>query len=197
LQQLRTGATRTLVPAAGIASAILVVRGQRVMLDADLASLYCVSTKALNQAVKRNLDRFPDDFMFQLSWEEAGDLPAQTAASGGSSERRPRSQSVTLKRGANVKYRPRVFTEQGVAMLSSVLRTPRAIAVNIEIMRAFVRLREVLATNKEFAKRFAALEARIEKRLGDQDQAIVEILQAIRELMSPPASAPKRKIGFV
>ena len=104
---------------------------------------------------------------------------------------------MTLKRGANVKYRPRVFTEQGVAMLSSVLRTPRAIAVNIEIMRAFVRLREVLATNKELAKRFAALEARIEKRLGDQDQAIVEILQAIRELMSPPASAPKRKIGFV
>jgi hypothetical protein len=167
------------------------------MLDADLASLYGVSTKALNQAVKRNLDRFPDDFMFQLSWEEAGDLPAQTAASGGSSKRPPRSQSVTLKRGANVKYRPRVFTEQGVAMLSSVLRTPRAIAVNIEIMRAFVRLREVLATNKEFATRFAALEARIEKRLGDQDQAIVEILQAIRELMSPPASAPKRKIGFV
>ena len=167
------------------------------MLDADLASLYGVSTKALNQAVKRNLDRFPDDFMFQLSWKEAGDLPPQAAASGGSSERRSRSQSVTLKRGANVKYRPRVFTEQGVAMLSSVLRTPRAIAVNIEIMRAFVRLREVLATNKELAKRFAALEARIEKRLGDQDQAIVEILQAIRELMSPPASAPKRRIGFV
>ena len=106
-------------------------------------------------------------------------------------------QSGTLKRGANVKYRPRVFTEQGVAMLSSVLRTPRAIAVNIEIMRAFVRLREALATNKELAKRFAALEARIEKRLGDQDQAIVEILQAIRELMNPPANAPKRKIGFV
>ena len=92
---------------------------------------------------------------------------------------------------------PCVFTEQGVAMLSSVLRTPRAIAVNIEIMRAFVRLRDLLATNKELATRFAALEARIEKRLGDQDQAIVEILQAIRELMSPPASAPKGKIGFV
>jgi hypothetical protein len=167
------------------------------MLDADLASLYGVSTKALNQAVKRNLDRFPDDFMFQLSWEEAGDLRPQAAGSGTPSERRPRSQSVTLRRGTNIKYRPRVFTEQGVAMLSSVLRSPRAIAVNIEIMRAFVRLREVLATNKELAKRFAALEARIEKRLADQDQVIVEILQAIRQLMNPPANAPKRKIGFV
>jgi DNA-binding transcriptional MerR regulator len=104
---------------------------------------------------------------------------------------------VTLKRGTNIKYRPRVFTEQDVAMLSSVLRSTRAIAVNIEIMRAFVRLREVLATNKELAKRFAALEARIEKRLADQDQVIVEILQAIRQLMNPPAGAAKRKIGFV
>jgi uncharacterized protein YjcR len=104
---------------------------------------------------------------------------------------------VTLKRGVNVKYRPRVFTEQGVAMLSSVLRSARAIAVNIEIMRAFVRLREVLAANKALAKQFAALEARIQKRLADQDQVIVEILQAIRELMNPPASTPKRKIGFV
>jgi hypothetical protein len=197
LQKLRTGETKTLAPAEGIASAILLVRGQRVMLDADLASLYGVSTKTLNQAVKRNLGRFPDDFMFQLSWEEAGDLRPQAAGSGTPSERRPRSQSVTLRRGTNIKYRPRVFTEQGVAMLSSVLRSPRAIAVNIEIMRAFVRLREVLATNKELAKRFAALEARIDKRLADQDQVIVEILQAIRQLMNPPANAPKRKIGFV
>ena len=107
-----------------------------------------------------------------------------------------RSQFVTSSWGGR-RTTPCVFTEQGVAMLSSVLRTPRAIAVNIEIMRAFVRLRDLLATNKELATRFAALEARIEKRLGDQDQAIVEILQAIRELMSPPASAPKGKIGFV
>lgn len=180
-----------------IATSIVLVRGQRAMLDADLADLYGVSTKALNQAVKRNLDRFPDDFMFQLGWEEASKLRATQAAAGEKHDRESRSQSVTLKRGANVKYRPRVFTEQGVAMLSSVLRSPRAIAVNIEIMRAFVRLREVLATNKELARQFAALEGRIEKRLADQDQVIVEILQAIRQLMKPPATAPKRKIGFV
>jgi hypothetical protein len=164
-----------------IANAILVVRGCRVMLDADLAILYGVPTKVFLQAVRRNAERFPEDFMFQLSNQELRDL---------------RSQFVTSSWGGR-RTTPCVFTEQGVAMLSSVLRTPRAIAVNIEIMRAFVRLREVLATNKELARRFAALETRIEKRLGDQDQVIVEILQAIRKLMSPPASAPKRKIGFV
>jgi DNA-binding PadR family transcriptional regulator len=151
------------------------------MLDADLAVLYGVPTKVLLQAVRRNAERFPADFMFQLSDQELRDL---------------RSQFVTSSWGGR-RTAPYVFTEQGVAMLSSILRTPRAIAVNIEIMRAFVRLREVLATNKELAKRFAALEARIERRLADQDQVIVEILQAIRELMNPPAGAPKRKIGFV
>jgi len=169
------------VAADRIADVIMVVRGCRVMLDADLAVLYGVATKVLLQAVRRNAERFPQDFMFQLSNQELRDL---------------RSQSVTSSWGGR-RTAPCAFTEQGVAMLSTVLRTPRAIAVNIEIMRAFVRLREVLATNKELAKRFAALEARVEKRLGDQDQAIVEILQAIRELMNPPASAPRRKIGFV
>ena len=164
-----------------IANAILVVRGARVMLDADLAILYGVPTKALLQAVRRNAERLPEDFMFQLSNQEVGDL---------------RSQFVTASWGGR-RTVPCVFTEQGVAMLSSVLRTPRAIAVNIEIMRAFARLREVLATNRELAKQFAALEARIEKRLADQDLAIVEILEAIRQLITPPASAPKRKIGFV
>ncbi len=104
-----------------------------------------------------------------------------------------RSQTVILKRGVNIKYRPYAFTEQGVAMLSSVLRSPRAIAVNIEIMRAFVRLREMIATNKELAKKLEELE----RRVDGQDETIVEILQAIRQLMSPPAVGPKRKIGFV
>ena len=163
---------------ARIESRILLVRGHKVMLDADLAELYRVETKALNQAVRRNLDRFPDDFMFQLTWEEARDS---------------RSQNVILKRGLNIKYRPSAFTEQGVAMLSSVLRSPRAIAVNVEIMRAFVRLREMIATNKELAKKLGELE----RRIDGQDGTIVEILQAIRQLMSPPAGGPKRKIGFV
>ena len=185
------------MPVERIADSILLARGHRVMLDADLANLCGVSTKVLNQAVKRNLDRFPGDFMSQLGWEEASDLRSGAAPPNDLSDRRPRSQSVTLKRGANIKYRPRVFTEQGVAMLSSVLRTPRAIAVNIELMRAFVRLRGVFAANVELAKRLDELEARIDKRLAAQDQAIVEILQAIRQLMKPPAVGPKRKIGFV
>ena len=164
-----------------IANAILVVRGCRVKLDADLAVLYGVPTKAFLQAVRRNVERLPEDFMFRLSNQEVRDL---------------RSQFVTSSWGGR-RTTPYVFTEQGVAMLSSVLRTPRAIAVNIEIMRAFVRFREVLATNKQLAKQFAALEARVENRLADQDQVIVEILQAIRRLMNPPASAPERRIGFV
>jgi len=171
------------VPAERIANAILFARGHRVMLDADLASLYGVSTKVLLQAVRRNAERFPEDFMFVLEAEEWETL---------------RSQIVTSKPGrGGRRYAPFVFTEQGVAMLSSVLRSSRAIAVNIEIMRAFVRLREVLAANKELAKRLDELEARIDKRLANQDQAIVEILQAIRELMAAPSVGPKRKIGFV
>jgi ATP-dependent Clp protease ATP-binding subunit ClpA len=180
-----------------ISGSIHIARGQKVMVDRDLAELYGVSVKALNQAVRRNPDRFPEDFMFQLTWEEAGRLRSQTVTLNGKSASASRSRIVTLKRGANMKYLPLVFTEQGVAMLSSVLRSARAVVVNIEIMRAFVRLREALATNTELAKRIDQLEARIEKRLADQDHAIVEILQAIRQLMSPPATGPKRRIGFV
>jgi hypothetical protein len=134
------------------------------------------------QAVKRNAARFPEDFMLQLSAPEWAAL---------------RSQFVTLKtgRGQHRKYLPYAFTEQGVAMLSSVLRSPRAISVNIEIMRAFVRMREMLASNQDLAKRIDQLEARIGKKLATHDEAIAAILSAIRELMHPPA--PKRRpIGF-
>ena len=135
--------------------------------------------------------------MFQLTWEEAGSLRSQTVTLKGERGPASRSRIVTLKRGAHMKYLPLVFTEQGVAMLSSVLRSARAVVVNIEIMRAFVRLREALATNRELAKHIDQLERRIEKRLADQDQAIVEILRAIRQLMAPPTAGPKRRIGFV
>ena len=156
------------------------LRGHKVLLDTALAGLYGVPTKVLVQAVKRNIERFSDDFMFQLTAEEATLL---------------RSQTVTLKtgRGQHRKYLPYAFTEQGVAMLSSVLNAPRAIAVNIEIMRAFVRLREWLASNKELASKLEELE----RKLQDHDQAIVDILNAIRELMTPPDPAPKRRIGFI
>jgi hypothetical protein len=165
-----------------IASRILLVRGLRTMLDADLATLYGVQTKVLVQAVKRNLARFPQDFMFQLSSEEWANLRSQIVTS---------SSSHGGRRTA-----PYAFTEQGVAMLSSVLSSERAIAVNIEIMRAFVRLRDLLASNKELAKRFAELERRLERRLHDHDRAIADILDAIRQLMAPSPGSPKRRIGF-
>ena len=169
------------MPLENIGRSILVLRGQRVILDADLAELYAVATKVLLQAVKRNKQRFPADFMMQLT-------PLEWAAL--------RSQIVTSKPGrGGRRYPPYAFTEQGVAMLSSVLGSERAIAVNIEIMRAFVRMRDLLSSNKELARRFAQLEGRIDKKLSEHDDAITAILSAIRELMHPPA--PKRRgIGF-
>lgn len=167
------------VPSERIAHSILLLRGQKVLLDADLAELYGVETRVLVQAVKRNLDRFPEDFMFQLDTEEAAAL---------------RSQSVISNAGrGGRRYAPYAFTEQGVAMLSSVLSSPQAIAVNIEIMRAFVRLREVLAGNKELAAKLGELE----RKLKGHDQAIAGILDAIRQLMAPPPAPKKRPIGFV
>ncbi len=166
---------RMLVPHDQLEQSILVIRGHRVMLDTELAKLYEVLTKTLNQAVKRNRTRFPDDFMFQLTAEEAATV---------------RSQSVTLNggRGQHRKYRPYAFTEQGVAMLSSVLRSERAIQVNIAIMRAFVQLREMIGANKTLAKRLNELE----KKYDGQFRIVFE---AIRELMTEPASK-SRRIGF-
>jgi hypothetical protein len=166
---------QVLVPVERIERAILLIRRQRVMLDTDLAALYGVETRVLVQAVKRNLERFPEDFMFQLNKEETDFLT---------------SQIVTLKRGRGQhrKYLPYVFTEQGVAMLSSVLRSPRAIHVNIEIMRAFIRLRQMLASNVELARKLDALERKY-------DAQFKVVFEAIRQLMAPPE--PKRRpIGF-
>jgi DNA-binding PadR family transcriptional regulator len=165
--------------AAQIVQSIVWLRGHRVLLDADLATLYGVETRVLVQAVKRNLDRFPQDFMFQLSGEELEAL---------------RSQFVISNAGrGGRRYKPYAFTEQGVAMLSSVLNSRQAIAVNVEIMRAFVQLREWLSSNKELAKKLEELE----RKLKTHDQAITGILNAIRELMRPPEPPKKRRIGFV
>jgi len=168
-------------PLQDIAGAILLLRGRRVLLDSDIAALYGVATKALLQAVKRNLERFPPDFMIQLTIEEWAAL---------------RSQNVTSKplRGGR-RYSPHAFTEQGVAMLSSVLTSRRAIAVNIQIMRAFIQLREVLGSNKNLARRLAQLEARLDKKLSDHDAAIAAILSAIRQLMTQ-STRKRRGIGF-
>jgi hypothetical protein len=172
----------TPVPVERIERWIVVLRDEKVMLDAELAALYGVSTRELNQAVKRNVDRFPPDFMFQLTPDEHDAL---------------RSQSVTLKRGRgrHRKYRPFAFTEQGVAMLSSVLRSRRAVLVNIEIMRAFVRLRALALSYKDLASKVRALEA----KHGAHDAQIREIFDAIRSLMEPPPElppSPKKPIGF-
>jgi hypothetical protein len=156
-----------------------------VVLDFDLAALYGVATKVLNQAVKRMPRRFPDDFMFQLSRDEVERISQVMTALPHT--RGSRSQIVTSKRGQNIKYRPYAFTEQGVAVLSSVLKGERAVKVNIAIMRAFVRLRGVLETNRELARKFAALE----KRVGKHDEKI----DAIRQLIAPP-ERPRREIGF-
>ena len=164
-----------------ITGAIVIVRGHNVLLDAELAALYGVETRGLIQAVKRNAARFPQDFMLQLTAQEWAVL---------------RSQTVTLKtgRGQHRKYLPYAFTEQGVAMLSSVLNSPRAIAVNIQIMRAFVQMRELLSSNKELARQFAQLESRLNRKLANHDQAIAAILSAIRELMNPPSQAPRHRL---
>ena len=152
---------------------ILLIRGQRVILDADLAELYGTTTKSLNQAVKRNIDRFPEDFMLQLTAEEYEAL---------------RFQFGILEKGQHSKYLPHVFTEQGVAMLSSVLRSKRAIQVNIEIMRAFVRLREMLGAHRDLARKLADLE----KKYDEQFRVVFD---AIRALMAHP-DKPRKQIGF-
>ena len=144
------------------------------MLDGALASLYGVTTKAFNQAVKRHRERFPADFMFQLTIEETQVLPS-------------RSQFVTLKRGQNIKYRPYAFTEHGILMLSSVLKSERAIQVNIEVMRTFVRLRRMLASNSELAKKLEDLERKYDRQFR-------AVFDAIRELMTPQAKI--KPIGF-
>lgn len=166
-----------------ITTAIVVLRGQRVLLDAELAALYGVTTKALNQAVKRNAARFPVDFMFQLSVEEAASLRSQTVTSKASAGRGGR------------RYLPFAFTEHGAIMAATVLNSARAVEMSIYVVRAFVQLRELLASNAELARRLDELEARIEKKLTRHDEAIAAMLSAIRQLMNPPAGK-RRGIGF-
>jgi phage regulator Rha-like protein len=165
---------RTLVPIERIERLILLIRGQKVMLDSHLAELYGVSTKRLNEQVQRNLKRFPSDFMLQLTEEELEILRSQIATSS--------------KSHGGRRYRPFAFTEQGVAMLSSVLNSDRAIQVNIEIIRAFVKLREILSTHKDLARKLQALE----KKYNAQFKVVFD---AIRELMAPPKTSEK-EIGF-
>lgn len=170
--------SRQLIPIEAIERRIFLIRGQKVRLDADLARLYGVPTKAFNQAVKRNVDRFPEDFMFRLGWDEAQQVS--------------RSQTVTLKRGQNPKYRPYAFTEHGVAMLSSVLRSERAVQMNILIVRAFIRLREILATHRELARKLE----RLERQQQEQGAQIAAVYNLVKRLLTPPKRR-SHPIGFI
>ena len=173
--------TTSLASVADIERSIHVVRGHRVILDADLARLYGVETKKLNQAVKRNLDRFPEDFMFRLSADE---------------EELLRSQSVTSNPRGGRRYMPYGFTQEGVAMLSSVLNSKRAIAVNIEIMRTFVRMRRALAQNVELARRLDDLENNVGTRFAEHEKQLHLVFEAIRQLMVEEGGPEPASIGF-
>ncbi len=168
------------LPLEHLESRILLVRGRKVMLDSDLAAVYGVPTKRLNEQVRRNADRFPEDFMFRLGAAEWTAL---------------RSQFATLKggRGEHRKYLPCVFSEHGALMAANVLNSPRAFEASVYVVRAFVRLREMVGSNKALAAKLEELE----RKLGTHDQAIASLINAMRELMNPPAAAPKRRIGFV
>ena len=166
---------------------VFFVRGEKVMFDADLAKLYGVSTKALNQAFRRNNQRFPSDFAFQLSTAEYDSLKSQIVTSSAEGTNL-RSQIVTSSWHGGRRRPPVAFTEQGVAMLSSVLRSARAVAVNIAIMRTFVQLRRLMDTNRDLARKIEALEKKY-------DEQFAEVFAAIKELVAPPAS-PRKQIGF-
>ena len=166
------------IPVERIERLIFLIRGQKVMLDYDLADLYGVPTKGLKQAVRRNIDRFPSDFMFELREQEAANLRSQIVTS-------------SLSRWGGRRYKPMAFTQEGVAMLSGVLRSDCAVQVNIAIMRAFVRLREALTASKELARKRAELE----RQIASHDENIRTLFQAIRDLMKEPI-IPRKQIGF-
>jgi len=180
-----------IVPIGKVEQAILFVRGERVILDADLAGLYGVETRALNQAITRNIDRFPEDFMFQLTTVEASHLRSQFAISS------LRSQFVISKPGrGGRRYAPYAFTEHGAIMAANVLNSPRAVQVSVFIVRAFVRLRNLLTQHKELAAKLAELERKFEKKLDKHDREITALIEAIRQLLAPPPEPPRRPIGY-
>ncbi len=181
---LKTKVQKVSLPAEIIQNRIYLIRGQKVMLDSDLAMLYGVLTKQLKRQVRRNISRFPNDFMFQLTAKETEYL---------------RCQFGTLRHGEHSKYLPYVFTEQGVAMLSSVLNSERAVQVNIQIVRVFVKLKEVLISHKDLARKIEDIERNFKVKFEDHDKKIIMIFEAIKELLSDKEDEVKNKapIGFV
>ena len=186
-------ATTEIVPAERIQSRILVLRGQRVLLDADLAAIYEVPTKRLNEQVKRNIERFPEDFMFQLTPDEAELVRRSRAQKATLNAEAPlMSQKATSKRGQNIKYLPYAFTEHGAVQLSNILRSERAIEMGIAVVRAFVQLRALMVDHKTLRAKLDELDARV----GAHDEQLAAIVEAIRELAVPVEPPGKRKIGY-
>jgi ORF6N domain len=175
-----------IIPADTVASRILTIRGQKVILDSDLAAIYGVTTKRLNEQAKRNAQRFPSDFSFRLTPGEA-----ETAA-------RSRSQIATLKRGQNIKFLPYAFTENGAVMAANILNSPQAVRMSVFVVRAFVQMRELLSGSKELAAELKKLEAKLSARLDGHEVAIFEVLRRIMELLDPPPAPPvqEKSMGF-
>jgi len=165
---------------AEIEGMIVIVRGHRVLTSPDLARIYGVETKVLNQSIKRNIKKFPADFMFKLDKQEAMDVHSS------------RSRIVTLKRGKNIKYTPYAFTEHGAIMAANILKSPKAVQMSVFVVRTFIMLRQALMANKELERKLGELE----RRVGGHDTAIRELVSAIRRLAEPPLSPPRRRIGF-
>ena len=180
---------QTLAIVTNISPLIRTIRGQKVILDSDLARIYGVPTKRLNEQVRRNIKRFPSDFMFKLTAGEAESLV------------RSRSQIATLKRGTNIKYSPYAFTENGAIMAANVLNSPEAVRMSVFVVRAFVKMRELLGGTKELAKQLASLEKKLTARLDGHESAIVDVLQRLMQILDPPPAPPEpeqptRRIGF-
>lgn len=174
------------IPADSLESRILTIRGRKVILDADLANIYGVTTKRLNEQVKRNARRFPADFLFRLTRDEAEALV------------RSRSQNATLKRGQNIKFLPYAFTENGAVMAANVLNSEQAVRMSVFVVRAFVRMRELLSESKELATELKKLEAKLTARLDVHETAIVDVLRRIMQLLDPPPvpPTPEKSMGF-
>jgi len=189
------------IPVENIDEMIRTIRGARVMLDRDLAKIYGVPTKAFNQAVKRNRVRFPKDFMFQLTREEAKALQASRSQNVTSIQRKDllRSQFVTSNQRGGPRYLPYAFTEYGALMAANVLNSPRAVQMSIFVVRAFAKMREMLLGTRELAKKLAALEKKLTSRLDVHETAIVEVLQDLMQILNPPPTPPepaRRSISF-
>ena len=178
---------------------IITIRGQRVILDADLAALYGVTTKRLNEQFRRNRKRFPDDFAFQLTTAELTDIQSQIAANSAIESLRSQIATLKLGRGEHRKYRPYAFTEHGALQAANILNSPRAVQMSVFVIRAFVKMRETFLSTRELAKKLASLEKQLTGRLDAHEVAIVHVLQELMHILNPPpepAAPPRPKIGF-